>query len=208
MHLLKHIFHRLSMNVPWWRESQTHHMDLYIQGPRFRPRYDFKGDPLNFCRSFSMCEHISRQPQHIWDGMSSGNHYRAQACPWDFLHFLPALGTACSSSRAAPVPGHTSYRQEGHSKCLHTMSCLFFLPFSTIPLCQAPSTVIPLLAFCPSCQSREMLHTGAHTAHRDWGSFQSSWPRPKIKWNGEVWVSRYFFFFFLTYFAKYRTVQE
>lgn len=69
-----------------------------IFGPWFRPRYDFKGDPLTFCRSFLMCERICRQAQHIWDGMSSGNHYKAQTCPWDFLPFLPDVGTACSSS--------------------------------------------------------------------------------------------------------------
>lgn len=99
---------------------------------------------------------------------------------------------------AAPVPRHIHYRQERQSKCLHAVSCLFLLPFRIIPLSQASSTVIPLLAFpeeFPSCQNREMLHVGAHTAHRDQGSFQSSWPRPKPKWNGEVWFSRSFFVF-------------
>lgn len=143
-----------------------------------------------------MCERTSRQPQHVWAGMSSGNHYKAQTCPRDFLRFLPDMGTACSSSSAAPVPRHIHDRQERQSKCLHALSCLFLLPFRIVPLSQASSTVIPLLAFpeeFPSCQNREMLHAGAHTAHRDQGTFQSSWPRPKPEWNGEVWFSRSFF---------------
>lgn len=98
MQSIKAHFPQVEPECAWQRESQTHHMDLHIQGPWLRPRCDFKGDPLIFCGSFWMCERISRQPQHIWDGVSSGNHYKAQTCPGDFLHFLPDVGTACSSS--------------------------------------------------------------------------------------------------------------
>lgn len=98
---------------------------------------------------------------------------------------------------AAPAPQHVSHRQKRHSKCLHTVSCLFLLPFWIIPLSQGSSTVIPLLAFCeecPSCWNREMLHARAHSPQ---GLRQFSELLAKA-WNQMEWrgLGFHVFFFF------------
>lgn len=115
----------------------------------FRPRYDFKGDPQIFCRSFTTCERISRQPQHFWAGMPSGNRYKAQTRSWDFTRFPPDMGTACSSLFGC-FCSSTHQLQTGE---MEQVSPCCEMPFSSSPfkslLCpQFPAQEFSPWAFC------------------------------------------------------------